>query len=185
MMITYNPEIDKNVDKSLSFSGWGCYNFISHKILSKSRHVYSGNDTLYFRILYEDTPTNVPHMSIPDSILQILSGYFNDYLCIPLLALSFVSFIAEVADNWITNNYLLFGILMLHLLILIGSYIIGNLVGGVLWFVAMSLTGHFSMTTLPDNHYLRIFCFLLTTVVIKILLVDVLHMPWDLIWGIL
>ena len=49
------------VDTNLIFSGLGCYNFISHKILSESGHIYSGNDTLYFRILYEEKPTNTVH----------------------------------------------------------------------------------------------------------------------------
>ena len=183
MMITHNPGIDKNVDENLSFSGWGCYDFISHKILSKSGHIYSGNDTLYFRIIYEDTPTNVVHASTLH--VQTLSDYFIEYLRSPLLAVFFVACVAEVAKNWIAN-YLLFGIFMILLLVLVGSYFIGNLVGGMLWFVAISLIAQFSMTNFPvDQQYLGFYCFLLTTVVVKILLVDVLHMPWGLIWGIL
>ena len=183
LMITNNPGIDKNINENLLFSGWGCYNFISHNILSKSSHIYSRNDTLYFRILYEDTPTNV----VRTSTLQILSDYFNEYLHTPLLLLSLLCFIADAVQNWITNYRILMltGMIMLLLLILIGTYVIGNLVGGMLWVVAILLIARFIMTTFPDQQYLGLFSFLLTTAVVKILLVDVLHMPWGLIWGIL
>ena len=63
MMIVSNPEISEFefVNTNVLFSGLGCYNFISHKFLSGSKHIYSGNDTLCFQILYDDKPRNVVH----------------------------------------------------------------------------------------------------------------------------
>ena len=179
LMITNDPGNSKVLDENLSFSGWGYDKFLSNKILSKSRHVYSGNDTLYFRIFYENTPTNV----VRASALQILS----EYLHTPLLALSVISFIAGVIQNLIIDDtiFILVGIIMLILFMIVGVYIIGSLVGGIVWFVAVSLCCSYTIRSFPDQEYLVLFCLLLTTVTVRILLVDILHMPWGLFWGIL
>ena len=69
MKIANNPDNGKTLNESLSFSGWGYYNFISHDKIYE--HVYSGKDMLYIRILYENVSANV----VCASTLQILSDY--------------------------------------------------------------------------------------------------------------
>ena len=68
MKIANNPDNGKTLNESLSFSGWGYYNFISHDKIYE--HVYSGKDMLYIRILYEheDVSANV----VRASTLQII-----------------------------------------------------------------------------------------------------------------
>ena len=187
MKIINNPGISELefVATNLVFSGLGCYDFISHKILSGSKHIYSGNDTLYFKILYKDRPTNVVHKYHYANMYNYWYSFIAKYLFAPFLALCIVFFIGAFVLNWVHNNEALAGTVILLSFIVIGTFDVGNLLGGILWYVVFILASQFCENYFPDQDQFSVVCILLAFVMVKVLLVDVLHMPWGLLWGIL
>ena len=187
MKIINNPGFSELefVTTNLVFSGLGCYDFIPHKILSGSRHIYSGNDTLYFKILYKDRPTNVVQKYHYLDMYNYWYSFIAEYPFAPFVALCIVSFI--ILDRFHNNDALLIpvGIVILFSLIVIGTFVVGNLLAGILWFVAFILASQLSDKYFPDQDQFSVVCMILAFVIVKVLLVDVLRMPWGLLWGIL
>ena len=181
MMITYIPGKYEITDEIFfSFSGWGYQKFISHKALYYNRNFYSRNDSLYFRIIYDDMPTEfyVSHQ-------QNYTLYFNEYLYSSILPVGIASVITDYTI-WLTDNEILAGYIFLFSHLIIGTYIIGNFIGGCLWFIAFILLAAIFKIKFPNGEEsLFYFYCILINVAIKILLVDLLHMPWGYVWGVI
>ena len=193
MMVVNNPYMSEFefANTNFIFSGLGYYNFISHKILSGSRHIYSANDTLYFRVLYEDKPTNIVHKHRYVEIYEYFYNSVLKHLLFPCITLGVVQFIFEVTQAWITNGTMLvlIGMAVLFSVVFIGIIAIGNLLGGILWLVSFILGSLFKMQLMqlfPNEELesLAFVCMLLPLLAAKLLLVDVLHMQRDLSWEI-
>ena len=126
MKIINNPGISEFVATSLIFSGLGCYDFMSHKILSGSRHIYSGNDTLYFKVLYKNRPTNVVHKYHYVDMYNYWYSFIAKYPSVPLVAFCIVIFIIQY---WFHNNDALLipvVIVILLSLIVIGIFVVSR-----------------------------------------------------------
>ena len=188
MMVVNNPHMSEFEFTSTNFifSGLGCYNFISHKILSGSRHIYSGNDTLYFRVLYEDMPAKVTHKHHK---AEIYDNPIFKHLFFPLLTIGIVDLIFGATRAWITNvtMLILVGLVAMLSLVFIGIIAIGNLLGGLLWLVAFILGSLFKLQLtrfLPNLDTVAFVFMLLPLVAVKILLVDVLLVQRDPLWDV-
>ena len=179
MLLVSNPEISEFEffnNTNLIFSGLGCYNFISHKILSGSKHIYSGNDTLYFRILYDDKTKNVVHQHHSvDQFKICLFKMFTEYIFFPFLTLCISDIIFDGTQIWATNDAMAV-ILFLLPSIVIGVFAMGNLLGGILWLMAFILASQFRIEIFPDQERIADVCMVLTLVAVKVLLVNVLQL---------
>ena len=69
--------------------------------------------------------------------------------------------------------------------IVIGVFTIGNLLGGILWFMAFILASQFRSQIFPDQERIADVCIVLTLVAVKILLVNVLQLQGNnILWNV-
>ena len=132
---------------------------------------------LYIRILYEDIPTNL----VCASTLQILSDFFIEYMAILFLAIKLMYFIPRIED--LINDDRIPAVFVSFCMI--GLCIIGSIIVSILWLVAMCLGISYITRWFPDQDNYRLLLQITACVAIRILLVDVLHMPWGFFWRIL
>ena len=172
-------------DTDLFFSGLGCHSFISHKILNGSRDDYLVNDTLYFRILYDDASNlNVVYQYSYADTYHYYFDVITKYIFTPFSTMVIAGFIIDAIENWDINGGE-FTLFILLLFCCMGMLIIGNLLGGLLCFMIFILAAKLTKRFFPDQRDLIFFCGLLGIIAIRMLLVGVLQMPWGLGWGIL
>ena len=162
-------------------------NFTAAKLYSPAGHLtsheticyqitsgYLQNDSLYFRISYKDTRYDYYYFY-----------HFIKYVLLPTAAVTAVFMADRVMDM---TRFRKNGIIMCAIGFIIGSLLVGNLLGGVLWgvittstSVAILLTWEKFTGKVPSD--IAIPCTaLVISILANILVVDVLSMPWNIIW---
>ena len=95
-----------------------------------------------------------------------------------MLTLGIVNFVFDVTRPFVINDAMriVVGIFVWLSPMVIGVFVIGNLLGGILWFMAYNLASQFRLQIFPDQQRYAEVCMFLTLVAAKILLMDVLQM---------
>ena len=84
---------------------------------------------------------------------------------------------------WLINDAMV-GIFFAYPIV-IGVFAIGNLLGGILWFMAFILASQFRMQIFPDQERITDVCIVLTLVALKVLLVNALQLQGNnILWNV-
>ena len=137
---------------------------------------YLQNDSLYFRVSYKDTRYDYYYYY-----------HFTKYVLLPTAALIIAVITNEVVFNKMRlkklGNIIFFGTGFI-----VGSLLVGNLLGGILWGVMTGLISvlvflAWEKCTGNDVSQIAVaFVVLVASILTNILLVDVLSMPWNIMW---
>ena len=162
--------------------GWGEVYFISQNAIVRIRN-YSINDNLYFRIHYE------PGSYEDDYSFNAKERLLSSLICV-VVGLVVLVVVGCLERLHVKHRIITF--VVVTCIILAGFVVMRHFLGGLLWGIITAFVAFGCMFVgekIKDHVRVAYVCFVLGlplgNVIAQFIIVDILHMPWGILWWLI